>query len=83
VLDALAERDDVVLVAHSLGGCVIPLVGARRPLRRAVFLCAIIPEPGRALGEVAAEQQQYAVSEFGPALASIDELGRLVPTDRL
>src|SRR3954454_25062964 len=43
---ALGEADDVVLVGHSLGGLTIPLVAARRPVRRLVYLCAFVPTPG-------------------------------------
>ena len=39
--------DEVVVVGHSMGGLVIPLVAQRRPVARLVFLCAAIPEPGR------------------------------------
>jgi pimeloyl-ACP methyl ester carboxylesterase len=40
---------DIVLIGHSLGGLTIPLVAAVRPISRLVFLCALIPEPGRSL----------------------------------
>src|SRR5262245_36973462 len=46
---ALPRADDLILVGHSLGGLTIPLVAARRPVRRLVFLCALIPEFGRSL----------------------------------
>jgi len=45
------EPDDLVLVGHSLAGCTIPLVAARRPVGRLVYLCAIVPIPGRSHGE--------------------------------
>jgi pimeloyl-ACP methyl ester carboxylesterase len=48
-IDGLGE--DVVLVGHSLGGLTIPLVAAGRPVRRLVFLCALIPQPGASLSE--------------------------------
>jgi pimeloyl-ACP methyl ester carboxylesterase len=41
--------DDVVLVGHSLGGHTIPLVASRRPVRRLVYLCAVVPDIGRSL----------------------------------
>jgi len=53
VTAALADADgDVVLVGHSLGGITIPLVPARLPVAHLVFLCAIVPEPGRTLSEI-------------------------------
>ncbi|HEY3239647.1 MAG TPA: alpha/beta hydrolase [Acidimicrobiia bacterium] len=42
---------DVVLVGHSLGGITIPVVTARLPVAQLVFLCALVPEPGRSLDE--------------------------------
>lgn len=48
---ALPRVDDLILVGHSLGGLTIPLVAALRPVRRLVFLCALIPEFGRSLAD--------------------------------
>jgi pimeloyl-ACP methyl ester carboxylesterase len=48
-------EDDVVLVGHSLGGITIPVVAARRPVTRLVFLCAFLPEPGRSLNQTLSE----------------------------
>jgi pimeloyl-ACP methyl ester carboxylesterase len=45
--DALGSADDVVLVGHSLCGSVIPLAARRRPVAHLVFLCALLPEPGK------------------------------------
>lgn len=47
VIASLARVDgDVVVVGHSLGGLTIPLVAARRPVKRMVLLCAVLPIPG-------------------------------------
>jgi pimeloyl-ACP methyl ester carboxylesterase len=46
---AIGERDDVVLVGHSLGSMTIPLVAAHRPVRRLIFLCSVPTGPGPAL----------------------------------
>ena len=68
VIDALGGQDDAIVVGHSLGGMTIPLV----PARIHVWLCAYVPQPGRALvdrGEAA----------FGPGFAASalrDELER-------
>ncbi len=52
VVEALSSEDDeVVLVGHSMAGMTIPLVAARRPIRRLVFLCALVPSPGHSLVE--------------------------------
>jgi len=48
---ALGDAEDVLLVPHSLGGLVGPVVARRRPLRALVYLCALVPEPGLSFGE--------------------------------
>jgi hypothetical protein len=50
VADAIGDRDDVVLVAQSLGGFTAPLVAAKVPLRSLVFVNAMIPVPGETPG---------------------------------
>jgi hypothetical protein len=45
-IEAFADAsDELVLVGHSLAGLMIPLVAAARPVRRLVFLCAMLPRP--------------------------------------
>ena len=57
---AIPPANDLVLVGHSLGGLTVPLVAARRPVWRLVFLCALIPEFGRSLADqVAADRELY------------------------
>lgn len=46
VTAAIGDRDDVVLVAQSLGGFTAPLVAARTSLSGLVFVNAMIPVPG-------------------------------------
>jgi len=46
VIDAVRDREDVVLVAHSLGGFTAPIACARRPVTLLVLLNAMIPRPG-------------------------------------
>jgi pimeloyl-ACP methyl ester carboxylesterase len=43
---ATAAEHDVVLVGHSLGSMVIPIVAAARPVAAMVFLCGVIPNFG-------------------------------------
>jgi pimeloyl-ACP methyl ester carboxylesterase len=46
VIEAIRGRDEVVLVASSLGGFTAPIVCARRPVILLVLLNAMIPRPG-------------------------------------
>jgi pimeloyl-ACP methyl ester carboxylesterase len=48
--------DDLVVVGHSLGGLTIPLVAQARPVRRLVYLCAMLPRIGRAQDDVLREE---------------------------
>ena len=49
VARAFAAIDDLVLVGHSIAGLIVPLVAAQRPLRRLVFLHALLPRPGQSV----------------------------------
>jgi hypothetical protein len=51
---ALPPTKELVLVGRSLAGLTIPLVAARRPVRRLVYLCAIVPAFGQCLADQAA-----------------------------
>jgi pimeloyl-ACP methyl ester carboxylesterase len=46
VVGAVADRPNLVVVAHSFGGFTAPLVCARVPVRRLVMVTAMIPAPG-------------------------------------
>lgn len=51
VLEAVAGRDDVVVVAQSMGGFTAPMVADRRPVSRLVLLNAMVPLPGETAGQ--------------------------------
>jgi pimeloyl-ACP methyl ester carboxylesterase len=51
VLDAIGARTDLIVVAHSFGGFVGPLVCARVPVDLLVMLHAQIPAPGETPGD--------------------------------
>ena len=55
VEEAMPADGGLVLVGHSLGASVIPLVAARRRVRRLVFVCPALRQPGRTLAEQAEE----------------------------
>jgi pimeloyl-ACP methyl ester carboxylesterase len=48
---ALDPASEPLLVGHSMAGLVVPIVAARRPIRRLVFLAAFLPAPGRSANE--------------------------------
>ncbi|HEX4289602.1 MAG TPA: alpha/beta fold hydrolase [Trebonia sp.] len=50
VENAIASRDNVTLVAMSLGGFTAPLVAAKVPVSAMVFVNAMIPRPGETPG---------------------------------
>jgi hypothetical protein len=56
---------DVVLVAHSLAGLVAPLVAAARPVRRVVYVAAMLPEPGRSVDDRARAGQRMTRRGIG------------------
>ena len=53
VVAPLIPDESAVLVGHSLGAAVIPLVAARQPVRRMVFLCPVIRRLGLSLADQA------------------------------
>jgi pimeloyl-ACP methyl ester carboxylesterase len=51
VVNAIGDRQDLILVAQSLGGFTAPLVCERVPVAMLVLLNAMIPRPGETGGE--------------------------------
>ncbi|MFF0265997.1 alpha/beta fold hydrolase [Kribbella sp. NPDC004536] len=51
VVDAVPEGEDVVLVAHSLGGFTGTLVCERLPVREFVLVAGMVPAPGERIAE--------------------------------
>jgi pimeloyl-ACP methyl ester carboxylesterase len=49
VATAFANKQDLVLVAHSVAGLYAPLVPDRLEVRRLVFLHALLPRPGQSV----------------------------------
>jgi pimeloyl-ACP methyl ester carboxylesterase len=82
VIRALADAgDDVVVVGHSLAGKTIPLVAARRPVRRLVYLCALIAAPGVSLADDLQAEPDMFVAGYERGLAPPDEQRRRVWAD--
>ncbi len=75
----IGDRDDVVLVGHSLGCMTIPLVAAHRPIQRMIFLCSVPTGPAPALdGQLAG----MVTPEFLAAARFHDGEGREVLTNQ-
>jgi pimeloyl-ACP methyl ester carboxylesterase len=51
VVSAIGGRDDVIVVAQSLGGFTGPLVCDRVPARLLVLVAAMVPSPGETAGD--------------------------------
>lgn len=64
--------DGPVVVGHSMSGLALPLVPALAPVRRLIFLAALVPAPGQRMTDV-----QAAEDVLGDTRAvARDELGR-------
>lgn len=60
-VDGEGHPAETVVVAHSFGGLILPVVADRRPLAGIVFLTAFPPEPGKAFSEqVRTEPDMFA-----------------------
>src|ERR1700738_3364198 len=69
---------EVVLVGHSLGGGVLPIVAARRPVTRMVFLCSFPPEPSKSRDETLADEPNLPDPQALAFRDAQDEEGRYV-----
>jgi len=69
-----------VIVGHSMGGLVIPVVASMRPAAQIVFVDASVPIPGRPFIEQM-EDADYAPLSVRSAM-SLDDLGRIVFLER-
>lgn len=69
VVESLQEiTDPVVLVGHSMGGLTVPIVASLRPVRRMIFLAALLPIPGQSVEDQRrAEPQMSFPYRGGPA----------------
>ena len=77
VCEAVSNTDDeLILVGHSMGGQTIPLVAARRPVRRLVYLCALIPIPGQPLSRQLADDTAMLNPDYSKGLSETDIEGR-------
>jgi Alpha/beta hydrolase family len=64
-LEALGDPRNGVVVGHSTGGLTIPLVAAARPVRRLIFVCALLPSPGLSLEEQSGPEPEISTDPRG------------------
>jgi pimeloyl-ACP methyl ester carboxylesterase len=74
--------DDLILVGHSLAGLTIPLVAAQRPMKRLVYVCALLPIPGQSLAQQMAEDTEMLNPDYSQGLSEKDVEGRRVWIDK-
>ena len=69
VIDAIGERDDLIVVAQSFGGYVAPIVCDRVSARLLVLVAGMVPSPGESAEEMFSNTgwQQEKLNEFEPA----------------
>jgi len=76
VLAAIADREDVVLVAQSMGAFTAPMVCARGPVRLLILVNAMIPRPGETPGEwgghTGSDEARIAAARDGGYPAELD-----------
>jgi pimeloyl-ACP methyl ester carboxylesterase len=70
--------DDVVGVAHATGGLHLAFLAHRRALRHAVYVCALVPSPGKTLVDVMATEPDMYVEGGLTETYQVDDLGRSV-----
>jgi pimeloyl-ACP methyl ester carboxylesterase len=81
VADELADAgDEVIVVGHSFGGLTVPLVTEHRPVRRLVYLAALIPKPGMSMSEQFEAEDGILLPEGG---RDLDDQQRSFWSDRV
>ena len=64
---AITGVEAPILVGHSMAGLVVPLVAASCPVRRLVFLAAMLPQPGMSLQDQREQESMDPDVEFEKA----------------
>lgn len=64
--DAIGDRDDLIVVAQSLGGFTATLLCAERPVQLLVLVAAMVPQPGETAGDWWANTGFVSPDPFDP-----------------
>jgi pimeloyl-ACP methyl ester carboxylesterase len=82
VCGALPDDEDApIVVGHSLAGSTVPLVAARRPVARVVYLCAMPPIPGLAFAQQMSQESEMLHPDYTRGLGKAGE-GRYAWIDK-
>jgi pimeloyl-ACP methyl ester carboxylesterase len=73
VIAAIEDVDAPIIVGHSMGGLVIPVVAQARPVRKLVFLAAFLPQPGKSIADQ--REAEPIDGPFVPATAEWTDMG--------
>ena len=77
VVEAMeAQPAGAVLVAHSMAGLSVPIAASRLPVRAVVFVCGLLPVPGRSLIDQFIEEPHMLVPGYDGGLGEPDDQGR-------
>lgn len=71
--EAMSEFEAPLVLGHSMGGLVVPLIAATRLVQRMIFLAALLPEPGSSLADQ--RRREPIDPEPGPTTPQFTELG--------
>lgn len=79
ICDAIPpDAEDVVAVAHATNGLLMPALAKHRPLRHIVYVCAVIPEPGKTFVDLMGKEPDMFVDGGLTDTYQVDDLGRSV-----
>lgn len=71
VAELEGQDEEIVLVGHSLAGFTVPIAAASLPVRRLVFLCALIAAPGRSFAEQVEAEPDMLLPDFQAGLTEL------------
>ena len=74
IVEAVRDRRDLILVAHSLAGFTAPLVCDRLPVTLLVLVAAMVPRPGESPGDWWANTGHQFPDPFDAALVFTHDL---------
>lgn len=54
--ESMSSAEAPALVGHSMGGVPLPLVASRVAVKKLIFVCALVPQPGVSMNELRASE---------------------------